>query len=100
MTVAVKKDLLKAGAERLGMLDDGCFGETRLPKPAILLPSAPTAPSLLLRQVSQQRKQTDCGAFPSLNSSLSCTKLVPSHERVGWSRKKPGAGEGQNAISS
>lgn len=46
--VAIEKDLLKAGAERLGVFFEVCFEQALLLKPAILLPSASTAPSLSL----------------------------------------------------
>lgn len=45
--MAIEKDLLEAGAESLGMLFDGCFEQALLPEPAVPLPAAPTASSLL-----------------------------------------------------
>lgn len=65
--MAIEKDLLKAGAEQLGMLFDGWFEQALLPKAAILLPAAPTAPSLLSVGTSIRK---DSGKYPSTESRL------------------------------
>ena len=65
--MAIEKDLLKAGAKRLGMLFDGCFEQALLLKPANLLPSAPTAPSLLSVGTSIWKHS---GKYPSAESRL------------------------------
>lgn len=63
--MAIEKDLLKTGAERLGILSDGRFEQALLPKPAILLPSVPAAPSLRSVGTSVWKRP---GEYPSAES--------------------------------